>query len=84
MLDLYSLELPSQSLTENGMHFGPNGYAAVASAIRSQLKLTNGGKSSQQEWVPFVELYALAKKFDRFCTVSQVAGDSGEVIVIRG
>lgn len=49
VLDLYSLELPSQSLTENGMHFGPNGYAAVASAIRSQLKLTNGGKTSQQE-----------------------------------
>ena len=49
VLDLYSLELPSQSLTENGMHFGPNGYAAVAAAIRSQLKLTNGGKTSQQE-----------------------------------
>lgn len=49
VLDLYSMELPSQSLTENGMHFGPNGYAAVASAIRSQLKLTNGGKTSQQE-----------------------------------
>lgn len=49
VLDLYSLELPSQSLTENGMHFGPTGYAAVASAIRSQLKLTNGGKTSQQE-----------------------------------
>ena len=50
VLDLYSLELPpSGSLTENGMHFGPNGYAAVAAAIRSQLKLTNGGKKSQQE-----------------------------------
>jgi len=49
VLDLYALELPSQSLTENGMHFGPNGYAAVAAAIRSQLKLTNGGKTSQQE-----------------------------------
>ncbi|MCX7408083.1 MAG: SGNH/GDSL hydrolase family protein [Planctomycetales bacterium] len=49
VLDLYTLELPSQSLTENGMHFGPNGYAAVAAAIRSQLKLTNGGKTSQQE-----------------------------------
>ena len=49
VLDLYSMELPSQSLTENGMHFGSNGYAAVASAIRSQLKLTNGGKTTQQE-----------------------------------
>ena len=49
VLDLYSMELPSQSLTENGMHFGSNGYAAMASAIRSQLKLTNGGKTSQQE-----------------------------------
>lgn len=49
VIDLFSLELPSQSLTENGMHFGPNGYAAVANAIRSQLKLTNGGKTSQQE-----------------------------------
>ncbi len=49
VLDLYELELPSQSLTENGMHFGPNGYAAVAQAVRSQLKLTNGGKTSQQE-----------------------------------
>ena len=49
VLDLYSLDLPSQGLTENGMHFGPNGYAAVAQAVRSHLKLTNGGKTSQQE-----------------------------------
>ncbi len=49
VLDLYALELPSQSLTENGMHFGPNGYAAVAQAVQSHLKLTNGGKTSQQE-----------------------------------
>ena len=49
VIDLYSLDLPSQSLTENGLHFGPNGYAAVAGAMRSQLKLTNGGKTSQQE-----------------------------------
>ncbi|MBC8113365.1 MAG: SGNH/GDSL hydrolase family protein [Candidatus Saccharimonas sp.] len=49
VLDLYALDLPSQSLTENGLHFGPNGYAAVAQAVRSHLKLTNGGKTSQQE-----------------------------------
>lgn len=49
VLDLYALELPSQSLTENGMHLGPNGYAVVAQAVRSHLKLTNGGKTSQQE-----------------------------------
>ncbi len=49
VLDLYALDLPSQSLTENGMHFGPNGYAAMAQAVRSHLKLPNGGKTSQQE-----------------------------------
>ena len=52
VLDLYALDLPSQSLTENGqqvgqyhytengMHFGQNGYYRVAQAVRSQLKLT--------------------------------------------
>ena len=49
VIDLYAIDLPSQSLTENGMHFGPNGYAAIAGALRSQLKLTNGGKTSQEE-----------------------------------
>lgn len=49
VIDLFDLNLPSTKLTENGMHFGPNGYAAIAQALRSQLKLEPRGLTSVQE-----------------------------------
>lgn len=49
VIDLFALELPSSKLTENGIHFGPDGYAAVAQAVRKQLKLEPRGLMSSQE-----------------------------------
>lgn len=49
VIDLYGLTLPSARLTENGMHFGPDGYAAIAQALRTQLKLEPRGLTSAQE-----------------------------------
>lgn len=48
VIDLFAIESPSK-LTENGMHFGPAGYAAIASAVRTQLKLQPSGLTSDQE-----------------------------------
>lgn len=39
VIDLFALPAAPQNLTENGMHFGPAGYAAVARAMRAQQKL---------------------------------------------
>lgn len=49
IIDLFALELPSSNLTENGMHFGPNGYASIAAAIRTHLNLRPHGLTSSQE-----------------------------------
>jgi hypothetical protein len=49
VVDLFALDLPSAKLTENGMHFGPDGYAAIAQAVRKQLKLEPRGLTSVQE-----------------------------------
>jgi len=49
VIDLYSLDPSTRNRTENGVHFGATGYAAVAQAIRTQQKLTHGGLTSSQE-----------------------------------
>lgn len=49
VIDLFALEPSARNLTENGVHFGPGGYAAVAQAIRTQQKLQPRGLTSAQE-----------------------------------
>ncbi|MBS0202017.1 MAG: SGNH/GDSL hydrolase family protein [Planctomycetes bacterium] len=49
IIDLFAIPPAAKNLTENGMHFGPGGYAAVAQAIRSQQKLPTRGFTSAQE-----------------------------------
>lgn len=49
VIDLYALEPSARNLTENGVHFGPGGYSAVAQAIRTQQKLQPRGLTSAQE-----------------------------------
>ena len=49
VIDLFALEPSARNLTENGVHFGPSGYAALAHAIRTQQKLQPRGLTSTQE-----------------------------------
>lgn len=49
VIDLFALPPASSNLTENGMHFGPHGYAAIAQGVRRQLNLSAGGLTSAQE-----------------------------------
>ena len=49
VIDLFALEPSARNLTENGVHFGPSGYAALAQAIRTQQKLQPRGLTSTQE-----------------------------------
>ncbi|MFO1042750.1 MAG: SGNH/GDSL hydrolase family protein [Planctomycetaceae bacterium] len=49
VIDLFALEPAARNLTENGMHFGPSGYAAIAQAVRQQQKLAGRGLTSVQE-----------------------------------
>lgn len=50
LIDLFAMESTS-NLTENGMHFGPEGYAAIARAIRSLQKLDSKLPADVQEQV---------------------------------
>ena len=49
VIDLFALEPAARNLTENGIHFGPNGYAAIAQGVRQQQKLAVRGLTSAQE-----------------------------------
>ena len=49
VIDLFALPETAGNLTENGMHFGPNGYASLAQGLRSQLNLQPRGLTSVQE-----------------------------------
>jgi len=49
VIDVFALEPPARNITENGVHFGPEGYAWLGQAIRQQLKLNSGGLTSIQE-----------------------------------
>ena len=49
VVDLFALEPATTNLTENGVHFGSKGYAAIAQMIRTSLKLPTRGLTSVQE-----------------------------------
>lgn len=49
LIDVFAIDPPARNLTENGVHFGPGGYAWIAQAIRSQQKLDSKGLTSVQE-----------------------------------
>ena len=48
LVDLFELSLPSSNLSENGIHFGAQGYAALAAALTAQLHGSSLNPSDQK------------------------------------